>query len=270
MLVYITNAQTEDRAICNRTFSFVFEHKLIDKPINEIVAVIGKQFLNSPYEAHTLEHSDTEQLVVNLHSFDCVTFVENVLSISRCVKLNRLSFDEYQRQLRLIRYRRGVINGYASRLHYFSEWISDNEEKGIIKNISKKLGGRTLRKKINFMTSHRDKYKQLATDSIFNFIRITEDSLSRRSMFFIPKSKIKNCKSKIHDGVIIAMTSSQEGLDIAHTGIAVRVEDGSLHYMHAPDVNGKVKISNEALDKYVQHHSQFSGIIVLEASEPAE
>ncbi len=263
-------AQTDDRVICNRTFSFAFEHKLIEKPIGDVVTEIGKQFLNFPYEPNTLEHSDSEQLVVNLHSFDCVTFVENIAAIARCIKKNRLSFDEYQRQLQLIRYRNGIANGYASRLHYFSDWIAENVRKGIVRNTTQELGGQVYQKKINFMTSHRDKYKQLNNDSVFSSLKTIEDSLSSVRMYVISKSQIRSCQSKIRNGSIIAILSSQQGLDVAHTGIAIRLEDGSLHYLHAPNVKGNVKISNESLEEYVQRHSRFTGIIVAEVNEPVE
>ena len=33
------------------------------------------------------------------------------------------TFDDYKAELEKIRYRDGVIDGYASRLHYFCDWI---------------------------------------------------------------------------------------------------------------------------------------------------
>ena len=234
------------------------------------MTTVGKQFLNAPYEAGTLEHPGAESLVVNLHSFDCVTFVENVAAITRCVKRNRLSFDEFQNELQTFRYRNGTVNGYASRLHYFSVWIADNERKGIVKNITQELGGKSYKKTINFMTSHREKYLQLADDSVLNSLNAVEDSLSKRTCYFIPKSKIKNLQPKIPNGSIIAITADQEGLDVAHTGIAVRLVDGSLHYLHAPNVKGSVRISKETLAEYVLQHRHFTGIMVVEVTEPRE
>ena len=270
LFLTIGKAQPDDREICHRTFSFAFEHKLIDKPIGEVITAIGKQFLNAPYEAGTLEHADSEKLVVNLYSFDCVTFVENIVAISCCVKSNRLSFDEYQKELQALRYRNGVVNGYVSRLHYFSDWIEDNERKGVVKNISQELGGKPYKKILNFMTSHRSKYRQLVNDSVFHILKTIEDSLSTHRIFFIPKSKIKNLQSKIPNGAIIAITTDETGLDVAHTGIAVRLDDGTLHYLHAPNVKGVVKVSKETLAEYIQHHRHFTGIIVVEVKEPQE
>ena len=42
----------------------------------------AKQFINVPYVASTLEVSDPEQLVVNLHALDCTTLVETAAALT--------------------------------------------------------------------------------------------------------------------------------------------------------------------------------------------
>lgn len=256
------SGQQNDTLICNHLFSYAFEHKLIEKPPGEILAAIGRQFIGNPYEAHTLDRSTSEELVTDLHSFDCVTFIENALALARAVTANRLTFDAYREQLRLLRYRGGVIDGYTSRLHYFTEWIADNAAKGILRDVTQEIGGVRLKKKISFMSSHREAYPQLAADSLFGRMQSIEGALSKKEMFYIPKELIRSIDRKIHTGDVIAITTSIEGLDVTHTGIAVRIGDGTLHYMHAPNVNGTVTISAEPLWKYVGKFSMNSGIIV--------
>jgi len=264
----LCTSQQNDKLLCNRIFSFAFEHKLIEKPIGETIVAVGKQFLGKPYEANTLDKPDTERLVVDLHSFDCVTFVENVLALSRCIKSNRLSFDAYTQELQKIRYREGSLNGYASRLHYFSEWIQDNGKKGILHDLTKDLGGVPLGKQIDFMSRHRNLYPKLKNDSSFFRITSIESTLSQDSLFFIPKSNVRSTESSIRSGDLIAVTTTQEGLDVSHTGIAIRLQDGSLHLLHAPDAGDSVRISSERLSAYLKRHSQHTGIMVVRATEP--
>src|SRR6266850_147172 len=183
-------SQSEDKAICHRTFSFAFEHALINKPMGDVVTTIGKQFVGKPYKAHTLDEPGKEHLVVDLRGFDCVTFIENVLAITRCIKENRLTFDDYRRELQSLRYRGGVIDGYSSRLHYFTEWISDNERKGILKDVTRELGGIPLQKKLNFMTTHRAAYAGMTDDSTFARIRRVEAGFDSTVVYYIPKSRI--------------------------------------------------------------------------------
>jgi hypothetical protein len=254
---------TEDQVICNKIFSSAFEQKLIEKPIGDVVTTIGQKFLGAPYVGGTLDSSADEHLIVNLRGFDCVTLIENMFALARAVKLNTLSFDGYKRQLQTIRYRDGIINGYASRLNYFSEWIKENQKKNIIADVTKSLGGIPYRKTINFMTEHRASYRQLAVDSTYKAIQGAEKELSANPLYYIPKKKISSIESKINTGDIIAITTSIKGLDISHTGIAIRTKDGSLHLLHAPDKNGVVHITTETLGSHLLSHKNQTGIMVI-------
>jgi hypothetical protein len=266
----IAFAQSEDALICNKLFSYAFEHALIKKPIGDLIVAVGGQFLGKPYEAHTLDTPGEERLVVDLHSFDCVTLVEDACALARCIKQNRLTFDTFQSELQLLRYRGGAIRGYASRLHYFTEWIADNEKKGLVKDVSKELGGAPYRKTIDFMTSHRASYPKLSEDSAYSALRSIEDTLSARAIYHIPRSQISRLQSGIRSGDIIAITTGLPGLDVSHTGIAVRTEDGTLHYMHAPNVHGIVQISRETLEAHIRKFRSYTGIIVIRPIEPGE
>ncbi|KAA6311079.1 hypothetical protein EZS27_037728, partial [termite gut metagenome] len=88
----------------------------------------GLAFVGIPYAAHTLEGGEEETLVINLHQVDCTTFVEYVLAMSLYPPPQGEAMREevFSENLRQIRYRDGKINGYTSRLHYFSDWINDN------------------------------------------------------------------------------------------------------------------------------------------------
>ena len=137
------------------------DKSLSDKPINEVIVEIGKNFLETEYVAHTLEKEGDEQLVINLTGLDCTTFLETALTFARCIKKGKTSIDDYQKELTLIRYRDGKINQYPSRLHYFSDWIYNNQQKGIVKDISKEIGGKKIKFSVNFMSENPKYYKQL-------------------------------------------------------------------------------------------------------------
>ncbi|MEL6257243.1 MAG: N-acetylmuramoyl-L-alanine amidase-like domain-containing protein, partial [Bacteroidota bacterium] len=100
-----------------------------DQDIQEIAVQIGKNFLGTPYVGGTLEVGSEEQLVIDLQGLDCTTFMENVVVFSRLTKKGRLDFASFQEELELLRYRDGNMQSYSSRLHYFTEWISNNESK---------------------------------------------------------------------------------------------------------------------------------------------
>jgi hypothetical protein len=263
VLPLFLHAQPDDKLICNRALSFAFEHKLTEKKPGDIVVAIGKRFIGSPYEEHTLDTGAGEQLTANLHSFDCVTFVENILALAVCVKNDRFSFEEYRKTLETIRYRGGKRNGYASRLHYFSEWISDNIRKGFVRDLTKDLHGIPRRKTLNFLSTHAEMNRNLQADSVRNQIIATENDLSARPMYVIPVSDFHTIESEISAGDIIAIATTEEGLDVGHTGFAIHGSDGVLHLLHASESGKKVEVTAETLQQYLQKHRKDAGIMVL-------
>ena len=129
---------------------------------------VGKYFLGFPYAKNTLERQGRETLVINLREFDCFTFVENVVALAGMVQKGKAHFRGYAAQLKKIRYRHGISKGYTSRLHYFSDWLYDNEQKGILKNVTRRSGGEPFRKNFNFMTRHREEYPALSIGEILS------------------------------------------------------------------------------------------------------
>ncbi len=258
----------EDVEICNAKFELAVDKNLSEKPIGDIIVEVGKSFIGTDYLAHGLEKDGDEQLVINLTGLDCTTFLENSLVFARCIKKGKTSFEDYQKELQFIRYRDGVIDEYPSRLHYFSDWIYDNVKKGIVKDVTEELGGEKIKFNLNFMSTHPDSYKHLKENP--NFIPVIEKQekeISCREYYFIPKDELASKEDSIHNGDLIAITTTVEGLDIGHIGIAVKMEDGRIHLLHAPTVNTKVHITTEPLSDYLMKYKRHSGIIVLRALE---
>jgi hypothetical protein len=226
-----------------------------------LVVEIGKFFLGAPYQAGTLETEGREKLEINLAAFDCTTFVETVLALAQCATAGNLSPLQFRKELKFIRYRQGKINGYASRLHYFTDWLRDNEQKKVVKNVSRLLGGKPVRKKINFMTTHRELYTALNNKAAFEEMQKVEQALSRRTLYLMAKNRVMRPKSMIQQGDIIAFATDQEGLDVAHAGFAVW-QGKNLHLLHASNKKGAVVISPETLPAYLKANKKCTGIFV--------
>jgi len=147
--------------ICRKKFDLAAAMKLHERPINEVVAAIAESFIGTEYAANTIDAPGKEQLMINLQTLDCVTFYENSLVLARCIKKNKSTFEDFKKELQFVRYRGGVIDSYASRLHYTSDYFFENEHKSVLRDVTKELGGVLWRKKINFMSTHPDLYLQL-------------------------------------------------------------------------------------------------------------
>lgn len=234
---------------------------LHEKPVNDIMIDVAKSFLGTEYVGFTLDREGDECLVLNLRGLDCTTYLENVVVLSRLIKQGKTSFEEYARELIYIRYRGGKLDLYPSRLHYFADWLYDNEKKGVVTDITKDLGGMEFDKEINFMTQNRDKYKHLSNDEYFQKTQKFEQYLSLHQFYYIPETDIERIEDKIHNGDLIALTSTVDGLDIAHVTIAIH-QNNRLHIIHASSALDKVIISVDPLADYVKKNKSQSGIMV--------
>lgn len=272
LLAVLANAQIysdKDVEVCKSKFEFAVNKNLNEKPIGDVIAAVGKTFLGIEYIAHTLEKGDSETLVIDLTGLDCTTFLENALVFARCIKEQKTTFEDYQNELKKIRYRDGILNEYPSRLHYFSDWIFNNVKKGIVKDITKEIGGEPITFNVYFMTKHPEFYVQLKNDPKFiPLIKSQEEKINSREYYFIPKEKVSSIEGKINNGDLIAITTNKKGLDIGHVGVAVKMDDGRIHFMHAPNVGYKVQITEKPLADYLARIKSHTGIIVLRAVEP--
>jgi len=273
-LTSCTNAQEyseKDIDICTSTFQLAVDKNLSSKSINKVIVEVGKSFIGTDYVSHTLEVDDDERLVINLTGLDCNTFLEYVLVFSRNIKQGKTTFDDYKNELKLIRYRDGKIDQYPSRLHYFTDWIYDNEKKGIIKNITEEIGGDKFELNLSFMSDHPQYYKHLKENPDFiPIIKQQEEEISKRNHYFIPQEKIGGIENEIEDGDLLAFTSTVKGLDVNHVGIAVKMDEGRIHLLHAPNVGYHVEITKLPLAEYVMKIERDSGVIVVRALEPTE
>jgi hypothetical protein len=243
--------------------------KFREKPMGEVITQIGKSFLGTEYTAHTIEAPGDEHLIVDLQTVDCVTFYENTLVLARCIKKGLTTFEDFKKELQFVRYRGGVLHGYPSRLHYTSDYFFDNEKKGVLKDITHELGGMPYRKTIDFMTTHQEaypKFKEFPDD--VKAIRAVESEINHRTLYHIPKSVVKKIASKIHSGDILAITTTKDGLDCKHTGIAVWV-NGTLRLMHAPLPGSQVQITSYPLWEYLSRIKDDAGIMVARPLEIA-
>lgn len=240
---------------------------LAQKSMNELNIDIGLRFLGTAYVEKTLELPAEEKLVINLLGLDCTTFLESVVTLSRLDKQNRFSFSDFERELEFLRYREGIKKAYPSRLHYFSDWIYENEQKGILKDITGEIGGSIYENKPTFMSANPKFYPQLTDPDFVGQLKITEAAISRRIYHYIPKDDLQQHGAKIQSGDLIAITTSIINLDIVHVGFAIE-RQGRIHLLHASSGSMKVEISEKPLADYLKGNKSQSGIMVCRLLHP--
>lgn len=225
-------------------------------------------FLGRPYVAHTLEKADPEQLVVNLRELDCTTIVETVGALTRARSVDIPSFADFCQALERLRYWGGKINGYCSRLHYFTWWMHDNLSKSEIIEISDSIYTTTPLVVNNYyMSLYPDKYAFLKNNpERVTKIKALEKKYNKPDGCYIAARYLNRSKSElgfIKDGDIIAIVTAKRGLDYSHLGFAVWGKDGKLHMLHASSVKKKVVEDVIPLYDYLRKQPSALGIRVF-------
>ena len=203
----------------------------------------AKKMLGVPYVAGTLDGNEEEQLVVLVDSLDCTTFVETVLAFCIADKKGERDYDGFRKALTHIRYRDGILNGYTSRLHYFSDWIRNNEQMGFVKECTSETACSEPKELwLDFMTTHVDSYLPMKKDpELVLEMAAHEKNWQGTVVSYIPKEKLNLSPEelKIKDGDVLAMVTNIKGLDIVHVGFAFW-KDNQLHLLHASSSAKKV------------------------------
>ena len=230
------------------------------------ILFFAQNLLDVSYVANTLDKTNEEILTVRLDQLDCTTLVETVLALSVANKKGKGDFGSYKRALQTIRYRDGKLDGYPSRLHYFSDWIKDNERKGIVRERTEELVQvQTQVLNLNFMSTHSDSYRQLKDCPLMvKRMEEIEAKWKNVSAFYLPKSFLNASPKEldIRNGDILAITTSMKGLDVVHTGFACWI-NGKLHLLHASSVMKKVILDPQTLFDYSKNKKAHTGIRVI-------
>ena len=223
-------------------------------------------FMNTPYVGGTLEGDEKEALRINLRELDCVTFVENVLSLHLLLQSDEHSFQNFCCILQHIRYRNGIVDGYLSRLHYFSEWLDNNRQMGMI-NLPAIPVCREFTTKVSFMSTNCNSYPALKSNTeLCKQMAAIEKSIHDMKLCYIPKEQMKVAEASLKTGDIIAITTLINSLDISHTGIAI-VQNGSVYLLHASSEAKKVILSDETLFDYLANRKNNSGVMVARINQ---
>ncbi len=240
-------------------------------PMGRSAVRVGEMAAGTPYEPGTLEAylraggspTDTEPLTLSLTRFDCVTLVESCLAVARVASADlQPSWQRFGEAIERMRYRDGIRQSYASRHHYFSEWISDGDSRGLVHDLGAELGGVEDARPLRFMTAHRASYLALTDERVFRDIETMERRLDGAPRRVVPTARIGEVADRIQTGDVLAFATAIPGLDVTHAAFAHRGDDGVLRVLHAPLSGGIVEVTRVALPEYVAAIGRATGVMV--------
>lgn len=239
------------------------------KSIPQLIEFYAQKQLGIPYVAGLLEIPKLETLILTLEGSDCVLFVEHSLALTLTTLQNSTSYSDLSKNIALLRYQNGQVDGYASRLHYFSDWLKTNQDKGIVDILHINNSSLPLLDPVNFMTKNRAAYRQLTeSDSLFQLMQEREAFLQSSHIRYIPEHRILEFEQSFQTGDILSFVSIVNGLDIAHTALVVK-EGDRVGFYHA-STTGKVIKEPKTLYNYTMDRRNVLGIIVARLAGPTQ
>ncbi|MGL6536123.1 DUF1460 domain-containing protein [Aeromonas hydrophila] len=191
-------------------------------------------FLGNPYVANRLVgSSDTqEQLVVDFGGLDCFTYLDYVESLRRAT-----SVHHFIENVMLTRYVNGEVN-YLTRKHFFSDWVHGDNR---VSDVTHLVGGAvvTTAKQLN----------QKADGGHY----IPGLGVTARDITYIPSASIdENTLSLLEEGDYIGIYTDLAGLDVTHTGIFIRGENGPV-LRNASSLSSNMQVVDSPFLEYVQN-----------------
>ena len=234
--------------VFDRILARALEGKWSTLPIGDAMGRIAKEFEGTPYVGFTLELSkDREVCAVNLTGLDCVTFFEDTLGFARMLKKGGRTPTDLLAEVTFTRYRGGVLGDFATRLHYTTDWLADNEAKKVVKILAPDFpGAAPFTQKVGIMSEKPQNYRQLgAHPELIPKIKNHEDQINGRAMKFIPMDKLSGVEPLLKTGDIVGVCTTEAGIDIAHTGLVFRDDAGVPHFMDASSSRSKMKVTIE-------------------------
>lgn len=240
------------------------------------IRIFAKKQIGTAYGAGLLEQPKMEQLICRGDSTDCVLFVENTLAMAfaseKIDKNDAVNIADYiLTEIEELRYRNASIDGYESRLHYFSDWIYEHALKNKVSARFELLFQDeelpTLDKP-TFMSANRHLYPKLKSDDeMLAIIKKQEQWLAKNvSIKYIPEEQLPNYYNRLNDGDIFAFVSSVKGLDVSHTAIISKEKNVPLTFWHASTKNG-VEQYGKGLQSYLIALKSVTGIVVLRVKD---
>jgi hypothetical protein len=202
--------------------------------------LISSRLLGAPYLTHPLLGSlqEPEQLSARMDGFDCVTYVETVLALSRAANL-----DDFFQQLRALRYAGGEVS-YATRLHFSTAWNKANIQRGILQDVTQ--GALTA-----------ECLKTLGA-------AVGLPARSERFRYF-PKAKYAELTPTLRDGDLIFFVSGRQWLDTNHAGMVFRAGP-QLLLRHAS--RSHTQVTEQPLADFVSKNKMIGFIVARPLATP--
>jgi len=237
------------------------------EPFGTLLARVAAAQLGVPYR-QAPEGSGPEWVHTDLTTFHCVSLVETSLALTRCLWRERDDAACLLGEIEGLRYRGGRLDGFASRLHYFVDWLEDNAARRHLVLRTRELGGRSIQLPFFYLSAHPTRYPPMAEDAVRALVERREEELGRATHDIIPRERVGAAVAALRTGDVVAIVGAKPGILVSHTGLVVRGKDGVARLLHASSHHHRVLLTTSDLADYVRRRPERRGLIVARPLEP--
>lgn len=231
--------------------------------VRAAMAQLGRPYLDPPAPV------GPERMEIRLRDFQCVSLVESSLSVARCLTLGEADAPCFVREVEGFRYRDGTLGDFASKLHYFSEWVTDNARRGRLRELSYELGGRPTPTTYDFMTRHRGRYAPMAEADVFAAVERVERDLATQPLpVVVGRGAVKAAQARLETGDVLALTGTRPGLIVSHAALVYVDLKGVRHLLHASSTQRRVMMQTEDIASYVLRRPERTGFMAARPLPP--
>ncbi len=239
------------------------------EPYGDLVARVARVQLGKPYQLPP-ERSGPELLRVDLTHFECLSLVESSLAVARCTWLGSQDQACFLREVEASRYREGRLDGYASRLHYFSDWLGDNFRRSRVSLLTAALGGEARSYRFDYISTHPGRYPALAEPGVRETMVTQEARISGEPLVILAREAVRGVQHQLAAGDLVAVVSDRlPGLGVGHVGFVDKSLPGPPRLLHASSHHRRVIITPYAVGSYFTNRPDRQGAMLARPQPPA-
>lgn len=237
--------------------------------LGERCVAVAKALEGTPWSP-AADNDSLGTLVVNLHGFDRMGFVNTVLAVAQASGKRYADETEFENSLASFSRRKGEDLGFESQLLYGSDWVVDNVYRGNLKDLTEYLGGGGFKAKtLDYVSRHKDEYPALANPETLDKIKMMEMGYRSHRIPHMKKQAAGGSEFMrlLQDGDIIMMLSPAPDYDVYDIGF-VEMRGGEPYLIHISYENGKVVADPYPLQRLFKLENQhFYGFRWLRPTE---
>lgn len=209
--------------------------------LGERCVFVARQLADSPL-SKSPDNDAEGTVVLDMHGFDRMGFVNNVIAIAQTSMKKLPTVKEFGFALEGLSRRKGIDEGFASKLLYGADWIVDNVYRGNLKEMTEYLtGGGFKTKTLDYVSHHKDEFPALQDSVVYDKIKMMEMGYRSHRIPHLKKQSAGNkpLHELMQNGDIIMMLSPEIDYDVYDIGI-VQMKNGEPYLIHISYETDKV------------------------------